>query len=1246
MSSAMENTLALARQGNPEAISDLMNSQLQARGITAQATSEGDHLQVLLRSASPFDQDALVRFVEKGMLGLGLTSIRTVEVIGQPANAETPVWRQELSLSTYIAPAPSEEADFSEAEAFFENEITAPDDVSLDDLVSGDDDLLEVADLSFPDASEDAFLDDLSSLEENAAGEVSDLPIEDFSLEELSAPGPDLDPLEMPSESGTDASLLDELVSDFDTDIGQSAEAGEASTDLDFDLGDLDVPASSEDSLDFDDLDLSTSENAAEISSADWENLDATAAGAEMNLDDLGFESELEAAANSDSVADDFNLEGLDQELDTVEDLNLDDLDTEGVEATEDLNLDDLATGGGEPVPVDDLSFDELDIGGAEADDINFDDLAIDDAEVTGDLNFDDLATASAVPTEDLSLDELDAGGAEFTGDLNFDDLDTGSVEPTEDLGFDDLGVDTVEAGTADIDPNLADLDLEDLGFETSQEGDATEDNASAEVDLDLGDPWAIGDLGDMDSQEAAIADLDLEDALSIPEPSNDLSDDEASEFSLDDFPKLEGEEEDADQLDFDPLRDPWDSMASEAAMAAASEPADLPVAEPVTELEGEESPAATDAADIADLDFDDFDYFDADAVADPSADSSAELNLEENLADEQDEDFDFSAIGEAAIATETTPSNDLSDAVSESEDYFSEDFGTAEIADFDLPEISQDEADSEWESFQAEEAAGATTLDPFAPATSMPADLTDSGPADQAETVWEDTPEAATPEALDIDPFSDPFSTAPPPEDQEAGFEVYEPEELSDAESVAFEMPMVPAETTEPSLPDTLEDSSSAAPDFTSDFESSDAVVEETIDGGDVSEADNPVFEMPAVPEADLDDNTDEGYTDYENYGQADYGSEEGYSQSDYGQEDYGPFDYDQAGYDQADYDQAEDTSQFADEVTSGDEDVTAPTLLDARAIPDSDSTPSVDGADSEAIATEPTFALDPSDVGVTNPFLEGAGESPSTADDAIPEFPAFDEADEDFDFDSSGNTFAINNGEAPDEDVIAAFDDNIDAFGEITPSDLGLTSDEPPGTEEFLRVAETSDSDSQDTDPTFSLTDLGATTEEEEESYGVNAVVTSPPEQRSGKNRLLPILGGAGLVLVGLAAFGGYKLMNRDTATVPTPAETPVETPAETPVDNESPAPETPQTPAPTPAADPFREAVNEAMTAAEAVQTAQTAAEWQAVAEGWERAIALMKQVPESNPNYATAQQKISDYQPNLDYAQQNYERLSSQ
>ena len=84
-------------------------------------------------------------------------------------------------------------------------------------------------------------------------------------------------------------------------------------------------------------------------------------------------------------------------------------------------------------------------------------------------------------------------------------------------------------------------------------------------------------------------------------------------------------------------------------------------------------------------------------------------------------------------------------------------------------------------------------------------------------------------------------------------------------------------------------------------------------------------------------------------------------------------------------------------------------------------------------------------------------------------------------------------------------------------------------------------------------------------------------------------------------------------------------------------------PGTAAPPAEADLFRAAVNAAQSASNHAQTATTAAQWQAVADAWAQSIDLMKQVPQSDPNYAVAQQKAKDYQPNLAYAQQNVQKL---
>ncbi|NES89655.1 MULTISPECIES: hypothetical protein [Okeania] len=76
-----------------------------------------------------------------------------------------------------------------------------------------------------------------------------------------------------------------------------------------------------------------------------------------------------------------------------------------------------------------------------------------------------------------------------------------------------------------------------------------------------------------------------------------------------------------------------------------------------------------------------------------------------------------------------------------------------------------------------------------------------------------------------------------------------------------------------------------------------------------------------------------------------------------------------------------------------------------------------------------------------------------------------------------------------------------------------------------------------------------------------------------------------------------------------------------------------------------DPWYFAVTSAQSAAQKAQTAQTKSEWNAVANDWQKAVDLMKEVPESNPNYQTAQTKVLEYQNYLDVANQKAARAAN-
>lgn len=75
------------------------------------------------------------------------------------------------------------------------------------------------------------------------------------------------------------------------------------------------------------------------------------------------------------------------------------------------------------------------------------------------------------------------------------------------------------------------------------------------------------------------------------------------------------------------------------------------------------------------------------------------------------------------------------------------------------------------------------------------------------------------------------------------------------------------------------------------------------------------------------------------------------------------------------------------------------------------------------------------------------------------------------------------------------------------------------------------------------------------------------------------------------------------------------------------------------PTATQTPFYDAVNAAMAAAVAAQTAQTPQEWARVAGSWQTAVVNMKAVAPDHPRYATAQQKATEYSKNFDYARKN-------
>ncbi|MGB3532307.1 MAG: hypothetical protein WBA13_02195 [Microcoleaceae cyanobacterium] len=68
-----------------------------------------------------------------------------------------------------------------------------------------------------------------------------------------------------------------------------------------------------------------------------------------------------------------------------------------------------------------------------------------------------------------------------------------------------------------------------------------------------------------------------------------------------------------------------------------------------------------------------------------------------------------------------------------------------------------------------------------------------------------------------------------------------------------------------------------------------------------------------------------------------------------------------------------------------------------------------------------------------------------------------------------------------------------------------------------------------------------------------------------------------------------------------------------------------------------DPFKKAINKATIAATLTQSAKSKLEWEEVANHWQNALELMKEIPSSHTHYQAAQDRVILYQKNLEYAQ---------
>ncbi len=178
----------------------------------------------------------------------------------------------------------------------------------------------------------------------------------------------------------------------------------------------------------------------------------------------------------------------------------------------------------------------------------------------------------------------------------------------------------------------------------------------------------------------------------------------------------------------------------------------------------------------------------------------------------------------------------------------------------------------------------------------------------------------------------------------------------------------------------------------------------------------------------------------------------------------------------------------------------------------------------------------------------------------------------------------------------------------------------------------------DNEEDLPNFALDD----SDDEVDSYNHHSPDSAEPNQ-TGKgstpkmpiSKLLPLLAIPLLAIIGGALW--WVFLRPGDAPI-TPASAP-ETSPEPSATETSPSP-VPASPASAPpSANPWRDGINMATSAAQLALQAKdggTRAQWEEVARQWQMARDFMSQVPEGDPNYAAAQDRVISYGENANSA----------
>lgn len=97
-----QNILELAKQGNTQAITTLMNKALETKEITVQVSITGKSMTIIGESQANVEQSFFVDYVRQTIKELKLSTVKTVYIKGQITDTKNPIWTQIIDLEDEI----------------------------------------------------------------------------------------------------------------------------------------------------------------------------------------------------------------------------------------------------------------------------------------------------------------------------------------------------------------------------------------------------------------------------------------------------------------------------------------------------------------------------------------------------------------------------------------------------------------------------------------------------------------------------------------------------------------------------------------------------------------------------------------------------------------------------------------------------------------------------------------------------------------------------------------------------------------------------------------------------------------------------------------------------------------------------------------------------------------------------------------------------------------------------------------